>query len=254
MLLPTSCRLAAFLALLLAPVAAVAAEEHPIVAKARAYLGPEAALTAVRSVHYMGWFQAPDPADLRKQAPVAIDIVFQAPYRQRTTRTTESMIDTTALDSYDGWHRVQDPKDASRWHLQLLAKDQIRRQRAIAWENLAFFRGLEREGGKVLDQGSAKIDGIACQKLAFVYADDIIFYRYFDEVTGRLVLTETESGSTIREQGEIMVNGIRFPKTLVNTVKSSDGKTETITITFNKITVNEAFADSFFAVPSFTGR
>jgi len=225
-----------------------------MVAKARAYLGPEAALNAVQSVHYIGSMLAPNPADLQKLAPVAIDIVFRAPYRQRTTRSSETSIDTTALDNYDGWHRTQDPKDASRWRLQLLAKDQIKRQRAIAWENLAFFRGIEQEGGKILDQGAATIDGIACQKLAFVYAADIIFYRYFDGATGRLVLTETESGGTIREQGEIMVNGIRFPKVLVNTLKSPDGKVQTITITFHQITVNEAFDDGFFAVPSFSGK
>jgi hypothetical protein len=235
-------------------LAIAARAELPIVTKARAYLGPEAALNAVKSVHYVGSFQAPDPADLQKQAAVQVDIIFQAPYRQRTVRSTASFIDTTALDTYDGWHRMQDPKDASRWRLQLLPTDQIKRQRAIAWENLGFYRGLEREGGKVLDQGPATVAGIACQKLAFVHADDIIFYRYFDLANGRLILTETESGASIREHGEIMVNGIRFPKTIFSTTKGKDGKDETVTITFDKITVNETFPDSVFAVPSFSGK
>ena len=138
--------------------------------------------------------------------------------------------------------------------MQLLPTDQIRRQRAIAWENLAFFRGLEREGGKVLDQGPVTIAGAACRKLAFVHADNIIFYRYFDDGSGRLVLTETESGSAIREQGEIMVSGIRFPKIIVNTLKGADGKELTVTITFDQITVNESFPASTFAIPSFTAK
>jgi len=246
-------RLVASVAFLLALVTAARAE-LPIVTKARAYLGPEEALNAVKSVHYMGSFQAPDPADLQKQAPVQVDIIFQAPYRQRTVRSTAAFIDTTALDDYDGWHRMQDPKDASRWRLQLLPTDQIKRQRAIAWENLGFYRGLEREGGKVLDQGPVAIAGVACQKLAFVHADNIIFYRYFEVATGRLVLTETESGASIREHGEILVNGIRFPKMIFSTAKGKDGKDETVTITFDRIAVNETFADSVFAVPSFSGK
>ncbi|MFI5358352.1 MAG: hypothetical protein ACHQ4G_13555 [Opitutales bacterium] len=237
--------------ILLAP-ASVARAEHPMVAKARAYLGPETALNAVKTVHYTGSLMAPDPADPQKLAPVAVDIIFQAPYRQRTVRITDAFIDTTALDTYDGWHRVQDPKDAKRWRLQLLPTEQIKRQRAIAWENLAFFRGLEKAGGKVLDQGPVTIAGVVCRKLAFVHADDIIFYRYFDETTGRLVLTETESGSSIREQGEIMASGIRFPKMIVNTVKGADGKEQTVTITFDKIIVNEVFPDSTFEIPSFS--
>jgi len=241
----------AFLAVLLA-LATTARAELPILTKARAYLGPEAALNAVKSVHYQGSFQAPDPADLQKQVAVRVDIIFQAPYRQRTVRSTVAFIDTTALDTYDGWHRMQDPKDASRWRLQLLPAEQIKRQRAIAWENLGFYRDLEHAGVKVLDQGPATIGGVACHKVAFAHSDDIIFYRYFEAATGRLVLTETESGAAIREQGEIMVNGIRFPKVIVSTSKGKAGKDETVVITFDQITVNESFPDSIFAVPSFS--
>ena len=98
-------RLAAVLTLSLA--AAVAAHaEHPMVAKARAYLGPESALNAVKSVHYVGSVLAPNPADPAKLVPVSLDIIFQAPYRQRTVRTIATMVDTSALDGYDGWHRV----------------------------------------------------------------------------------------------------------------------------------------------------
>lgn len=241
------------LALSLAPVAPVQAEPA-IIAKARAYLGSEAALMAVKSVHYTGSMAAPNPAGPATPVSVAIDIIFQAPYRQRTVRTTATLVDTSALDTYDGWRRVQDPKDPSRWRLQQLPTDQVKRQRAIVWENLAFFRGLERVGGTVEDQGSVTIDGVACRKIAFTHAPDMIFYRYFAEANGRLILTETEAGSSIREQGEIMVNGLRFPKKIINTIKAADGKLQTVTITFDTITVNETFPDSFFAVPSFSSK
>lgn len=221
-----------------------------MIAKARAYLGSEAALNAVKSVHYVGSMVAPDVSDPKKSITVALDIIFQAPYRERTTSSTDTLIDTNALDSYDGWHRIQDPKDLTRVKVQLLATDQVRRQRAIAWENLGFFRGLEQQGGHVLDQGQVTVAGVVCRKLAFVHSDNIIFYRYFDEATGRLTLTETESGSAIREQGEIMVNGVRFPKVIVNSGKDATGQEKTVTITFDRVTINEDFPASVFALPS----
>ena len=246
-------RLPAVVLMFFAPVA-VAHAEHPIIAKARAYLGPEDALNAVKSVHYTGSMVAPNPADPANPTRVGIEIIFQAPYCQRTVRTTEAVIDTTALDVYDGWHRAQSVKDPTQQRLQVLPAAQVKRQRAIVWENLGFYRGLEREGGQVLDQGTAVIGGTTCRKLAFVHADDIIFYRYFDEASGRLARSETESGDTILEQGEILAGGIRFPKVIVNTIKGPDGKEQSITITFDKITVNETFPESTFAVPSFSAK
>ena len=250
---PPSRLAAALLVLALAP-AAVLHAEPAILAKARAYLGPEAALNAVKSVHYSGTMATPNPADPAKPALTAIDIIFQAPYRQRTVRTTDSLVDTTALDTYDGWHRVQDPKNPGQWRMQLLPTDQIKLQRAIVLENLAFYRGMEREGCQVLDQGSTTVGGVPCRKIAFIHAANITFFRYFDEASGRLILTETEGGSTIREQGEIMAGGIRFPRVIVNSTTTADGREQTITITFDTITVNEKFPDSTFAIPSFTAK
>ena len=253
MFFPYFRRLAVWSALLVAPVAAVCAEPE-IIVKARAYLGSEAALGAVKSVHYSGTMVTANPADPGKPVIVAIDIIFQSPYRQRTVRTTDTLVDTIALDSYDGWHRIEESKDPSRWRMQVLPTDQVKRQRAVVVENLSFFRGLERAGGKVLDLGSTQADGVACRKIAFIHSADVIFYRYFDEASGRLILSGTESGSTLREQGEILVKGIRFPRVIVNASKSAEGKDQTVTITFDSITVNESFPDSIFAIPSFAGK
>ena len=246
-------RLAAVLLMFFAPVA-VAYAEHPIVAKARAYLGTEDALNAVRSVRYSGSMLTPNPVDPANPKRIGIEIIFQTPYCQRTVRTTDTVIETTALDVYEGWHRAQSVKDPTQQRLQVLPTDQVKRQRAIVWENLGFYRGLEREGGQVLDQGTAVIGGVTCRKLAFVHAEDIIFYRYFDEASGRLVRSETETGDSILEQGEILAGGLRFPKVIVNTLKGPDGKAQPITITFDKITVNETFPEGIFAVPAFSAK
>lgn len=228
---------------------AVSAAEPAIIAKARARLGPEDALNGVNSVHYVGTLVMSDSSDPKKQMRAAIDIVFQKGDKQRVQVTTDRLIDTTGLDDMEGWRRIQDPADPTKIKQTPLTVDGLKRIRANNWETLSYFRGLDSRRGKVEDLGPATMDGIACEKVAFTHTPNIVFYRYFDLATGRLVYTETESGTTLREEGEIMVSGIRFPKTLVTTQKNPKGETQTSTITIEKATINEVFPPSFFATP-----
>ena len=241
-----------------ADLSAVAATktEPAMIAKARARIGPESAIAAVKSIHYVGTLITTDPADPTKQTRAAIDIVFQkndkdgpVTIKQRISATSDKMIETTALDDYEAWQRKQDAADATKWQQTLLGKEQVKRLRANTWETLAFFRGLDTRGGRIQDLGAVTVDGVACQKIAFIHEETIVFYRYFDQATGRLVLTETEAGGTLREQGEIVTAGLRFPKSILTTNKLAKGQTQTVTINIEKVTVNEAFPPAFFAVP-----
>ncbi|MBI4622633.1 MAG: hypothetical protein HY736_05335 [Verrucomicrobia bacterium] len=234
--------------------AALQAAEPAIIARARAFVGPEAALAAVKSLHYTGTLVTTNSAEPSKQERAAIEIVFQRPEQQRITSTSDKIIEVTSLDGYEGWTRVQDAGDPTKWRQTLLGPDQVKRLRAQTWENLAFFRGIERVGGRVEDQGPATVEGVACQKIAFIHGPNIIFYRFFDVATGRLVSTETENGGISREQGEWRANGIRFPKTLTMTTKNAAGQTQIVTINFEKVTVNETFPAKLFAVPAMAPR
>jgi hypothetical protein len=236
----------AALALAVVPRAA----EPAIIAKARAYVGPEAVLNAVKSIHFVGTLVTSNTIDPNAAERAAVEIYFQAPEQQRIQATSTKSIEVTALDGYDAWQRQQDAADSTKWQVKLLGADQIKRLRANTWETLGFYRGIEGHGGHIEDQGPVTMDGIACQKLAFVYAPNIIFYRYLDLATGHLVSTETESGTTIHEQGELMAGGIRFPKTIVTVSKNNAGQAQTIVLTFEKVTVNETFPARQFAVPA----
>src|SRR5690606_20032522 len=119
--------------------------------------------------------------------------------------------------------------------------------RADVWQNLSFFRGIERIGGSVEDQGPATIDGIACRKIAFIHSPTLVYYRYFDEATGNLVYTGDDNNN-IRERGELIAGGIRFPKTIVMRQQSGD-QTIVRTVPCDKLTINETFRASTFAVP-----
>jgi hypothetical protein len=246
-------RLVSVLSVLVLATAASAAEPA-IIAKARAYLGNEAALEAVKSVHYVGTLITADPADATKQTRAAMEIIFQKPGQQRIVATSDKVIETTALDGYDGWQRIQDAANPTKWRQTLLGSEQIKRLRANTWENLAYFRGIERAGGRLEDQGAKTVEGVNCQKIAFIHGPGIVFYRYFDVATGRLVFTETEAGGTIREQGEMIVNGVRFPRSIVTSTKNAQGQTQTVTINFEKITVNTVFPESQFRVPALKGK
>ena len=235
---------------LLAVANAPRAAEPAIIAKARAYVGSEAALNGLKSVHFVGTLAVTNSATPENVERAAIEIYFQSPEQQRIQATSSKSVEVTALDGYDAWQRTQDAADATKWQMKVLGADQIKRLRANTWETLGFYRGIEKHGGRIEDQGTTTVDGVTCQKLAFIYAPTIIFYRFIDAATGHLISTETEAGTTLREQGELMTGGIRFPKTIVTTNKSAGGQTQVITLNFEKITLNEAMPAKHFAVPA----
>jgi len=229
------------------------------VAKARSYLGTDAALDAVRSLHFQGSFagtdQVPDPADPKKtiEQPVrvAIDIVFQHPMQQRQVLRSDRVERVTALDGYDAWERVADLTGKNSPRLTLLDAPSIKRLRATTVENLSFYSNrLAGNAREVQFLGEETVDDVACVKLSFTHGGAITFLRYFDRATGRLVKTVVEGGGEIREEGEMIVSGVRFPKQVIN--KSSSGRSTSIT--FEQVTVNDSFPAETFAVPTVLSR
>jgi hypothetical protein len=86
--------------------------------------------------------------------------------------------------------------------------------------------------------------------MSFTHSGGVVFVRYFEKATGRLVKTETENGTEIREEGEMIVNGVRFPKRVIN--KAPNGNVTAIS--FDKVVLNEVFPSETFAVPSLQAK
>ena len=86
---------------------ATAKAEPAIIAKARAFLGSEAALNGVTSIHFVGTLTTEDPVDPKKQTTAPLDIIFQKPDRQRIQASGPRIVEVTAIDGYDGWKRMQ---------------------------------------------------------------------------------------------------------------------------------------------------
>jgi len=225
-----------------------------VIAKARSNLGSEAALEAVTSIHFFGTLEMAEPrpsgegktAAGDKLEKMPVEIIFQKPYQQKMIVNRPTLIDVTVLDDYDGWARVTERGNTKRWKISLLDAEQIKQLRANTWENLHFFAGIEKRGGVVKTGEGVTVDGTDCVKLSFYHSDRIVFHRYFEKNTGRLVKTETSSGGEIREEGELVVDGVRFPKVIVN--KSASGQTSRMTI--EKVVLNEKIPATEFAVPS----
>jgi outer membrane lipoprotein-sorting protein len=225
--------------------------EDSLIAKARSFIGPDAVLDGVQTLRMLGKLEVVDATD-ETPGTAELEILFQKPDRQRITATSENRTEITALDGYDAWSRVSDAKDSTQWQVTLLGPDQIKRLRANTFENLSFYRSLESRGARIEDRGPATVDGIACRKFAFIHARDIVFTRSFDVATGRLVLTETDSGTQIREEGELRSGGLRFPKRIVTVNTLPDGTTRTIRVEFTEISVNPEISADVFAVPALT--
>lgn len=226
-----------------------------IIAKARAYLGGDAALNAIQSVHFNGILEtAPVTATGSTSEKYSVDIIFQKPCQQRIVARTADLIETTALDDYIGWHRQQGARENSRVQVGSLDAGQIKVLRANTWENLEFFKGIEQTGGNAEVVGHVTVEGKPAVKLAFRHDEGIVFFRYFDPVTGRLLLSETGQGVSIKEEGEIVINGVRFPQKTIQTSKGVDATGKPVelkqVVTFEKITLNEVFPESDFELPS----
>ena len=210
------------------------------IAKARARLGSEGALRAVNTIHFTGTVEKDDGTRY------PLEIVFQKPHRQLITITQPKVIETTALDGYEAWQKRVVPERPTQWQLTLLDAAQIKRLRAQTWDNLNFFADVEKMHGTVALGGDTTVDGLDCVKLVFAYLDNMVISRFFEKATGRLVKTETETGTVIREEGEQIVNGVRFPRKITN--REPSGKVTTIL--FDKIVLNENVPAGEFAVPA----
>ncbi len=226
------------LALVLPAAPSGAAEADRVIAQARAALAPEPVLEAVRSIRFVGTILLQDGNS------GDIEIIVRKPMQQRVTITLGNARETTALSDYDGWRRVENLAQPSEWELTLLEPPQIRRLRANTVENIGFFRGVDAVGGEIRHEGEAEVGGVPCHKISFVHARGIVFTRYFNRETGRLVRTEMDDGSRLTEAGELVAGGIRFPRE-IETV-TPQGRS---TVLFSRVEVDAAFDDAVFDVP-----
>ncbi len=175
-----------------------------------------------------------------------LDLILVKPMRQRLVARGTAATMTTVLDGYEAWDLLRDNADPAKFRLRWLPAADVKTLRANTWENLSYYR--VPEGGSIEDKGPATVDGVVCERVDFVHGPGSAYERYFDRDTGRLMLT-VRGPETFRESGEIRVEGVRFPRTIVSRTKTSSGKEIVSTATFESVVLNEAIPPGLFAAP-----
>jgi outer membrane lipoprotein-sorting protein len=217
-----------------------------IIAQARAKLGPETKLTAVKTLLFEG-------KSFDKDAkPVGIvQLQYKLPnkrreYVLRNDRTLEVILGTDGIEGFvttrnlnSGEQRIRPAEgyEVKTYLDQFLADTE-------------FYAPPKR--GQVTYVGEARQQGKTCHALEYKYPGGLIFKRFFDKGTLLLVATEIYAENTpadnrrlLVEEGELIVDGIRFPK---KTTVYTAGKKESH-VEFTQVKINENIPDSVFAFP-----
>ncbi|HEY1792434.1 MAG TPA: hypothetical protein VGG34_05915 [Opitutaceae bacterium] len=222
--------------------------EPAVLSLARAYLGPESTIDAIRNIHYVGTLERSDPAH-PDGPPISesLDMILAKPMQQKLVEHGAKFTLTTVLDDMDGWELAVDNANAKSRTLIWMKPADILTLQANTLENLYYYH-MPRGRGTAVDKGPATVDGVTCERIDIEHGDGIVFERYFDRDTGRLVLTKV-GPEEIRESGEIMVEGLRFPSEITTKAAAANGKVAVAKAKFTRISINEALPRDTFAVP-----
>lgn len=213
-----------------------------VIKKARGYIGAENTLKSVKSLRFKGTITNASGDS------GTIEIHLEAPYKQLQILTGDEVVQEFGLNDYEAWKKVYRMDDPDHYNLIPSNPDQLKRVRANTYENLNFFSSETSYQRKLDYLGQETVGGELVDKVKVTYGS-IYYIRNFKVSTGQLLLTEIETGELIREIGEIEVDGIRFPKTLVSLI---DGE-EVHRIEFDLIEVNPELNESLFTQPALPG-
>lgn len=210
------------------------------IAKARAHLGEENQLKAVKTIHFVGSFEAPQTG-----ATGQIEILLKKPFMQSKVVVSDNVVETTAINDYEGWQRVFNQENPNTTSFAIMSAPDLKRMRASTVENLYFYTGYTKMRGKVIDKGVVSKDGRQTHLLRFSYGPNLYYDRYIDVETGELITSIDNYGLEYKEVGEIRVEGILFPEKVVTLFEG-----EIInTVSFEEVKVNEEIPDEIFGMP-----
>ena len=216
-----------------------------LIAKARAALGDEKSLTAVRTLHI-----EMSAADGEGKPLGSLISEYKAPMKQRELDYTQDKLEIlTAIDGNEGHRLLRNMADGRR-QLIILPAEEVNARRDFACANLYLLAEPSAERGSVSVAKDETIDGKTCAVLDYAYKSGITLRRYIDAATGRLVASRIDQknkpGELMLNEGEQTVSGIKYPKLIV--IRDAAGKTLR-RLTLTKIEVNGDIADSSFVTP-----
>ena len=213
-----------------------------ILEKARNHIAKESALNNVKALRFKGRL-------INEQGDTGmIEIIVELPYRQLQLVTMNGQVTEYGLNDYEAWRKIYKIENPDDYLLIPGNVDQLKRARANTFENLKFFSPETNYFRKIEYLGRSDHDGVEVEKVRVRYGA-IFFDRHFATSNGDLVYSEIESGEQIREEGEVFVDGIRFPKSVTT---HFDGQQRSY-VEFDVIEVNPLLDKSLFTLPPLPG-
>jgi len=226
-------------------LAALSASAQPLdefLKKARARLGTESALKNVESIRYEGDVFSPNG-----ELFSTLTLVFDKPDRQLLRENQNGQVNQTAVNGLEGYLLSFADNDPANRILRALPPLQTKRMTSNAVENLYFFNGPRFvRGAETIDEGLVDFEGGQARKIVFQYPLGLVYVRYFDPNTAKLVATVSSDGLKMKERESIQSSNIRFPA-VVDTY-DEDGKLLR-TVKFTEIVVNGQIPPGYFDFP-----
>ncbi|MGE9295009.1 MAG: hypothetical protein ACQKBV_01785 [Puniceicoccales bacterium] len=210
--------------------------------KARAQLGSESALKGVESLQYAGEVMSPTGEKISE-----LKLVFDKPDRQLLREDRNDEIHQTAVNGFEGYLLSYNKTDPANKVLRVLPPAQTKRLMANAVENLNFFNGpMQLRGAEIVDGGMVDYKGQTVRKVLFKYPLGLVYERYFDPNSGKLLATVSSDGLTMVERKSLQSGGIKFPK-VVDTYDAEGNLVRTVE--FTEIVVNGTIEPGAFDFP-----
>ncbi|MDR2982386.1 MAG: hypothetical protein LBV12_09100 [Puniceicoccales bacterium] len=234
----------------------VSAEAAPtaqeIVTQARAKLGVENKLNAVKSLTFEGKSYTVDGKEI-----AVVQLQYKAPGKRReygliNGGNIETIKGTDGLEAFEKAVNLSTKEQQVR----ALGNAEVAVFTDYYYIDMGFFAAPPR--GKLTYVGEGKQQGKDCYILDYQYAGGLVLRRYFDKSTSLLIAHEMWSSKTdgsnkvlVVEEGEIVEAGIRFPKRTVIYEQDKDTKEYKRAgyVDYSKIVVNDNIPDSAFAFP-----
>ena len=207
---------------------------------ARRAVGSEEALRKVESVHFYGKVVAEDSGSTAK-----LRIVFSKPYMSWMEITTDDVVEVVVANKIEGFvSRTEIASGKSR--VNVLPAKATSRINNMAWQGLHFFASPKARFGRASNDGFVEVDGRPCQKVTIRYPGGLWTSLYFDKKSGKHFITQADNGLRYVKSGEMVVDGIRFPKAVTVFERGREARR----MIFEKISVNRPVDSSIFEFPT----
>jgi len=209
---------------------------------ARSYLGDSDKLDSISSIKYKGSLLY-STGDLG-----TIEMIYQKPMRQRMIAVVNNRKEVSVLDGSEGWTTFERVGDSLPLGMEIFDPIRILIMQSAVREAFAFYKYPEVRNGDIFYDGEETIKGRECIVLTYEHGDGIAYRRHIDAETGQLMKMLDSKGVEYFQEGEIFVDGIRFPRKMVSTFQTALGQ-QTMEFSYNSIKLNEKLPDSDFKMP-----